>query len=115
MFTFLGALYIGMKQNEINQKLLDPNFFPSLEIIYSYNQFQIYNRGRDNIWLYGDRASNGQKDILAKVRMIPLGGYHYILGVELEKTVVNLAGDNRGVRIPLDLYIVHIHCQTIRK
>ena len=36
LLAFLGAFYVGLKQNEINRNLLNLNYIPSLEITYNH-------------------------------------------------------------------------------
>lgn len=103
--TFLGALYIGLKQNEINQNLLDLNYSVSVEVAYVDKQVQIHNKGQTNILLWGNKIGDRQKRLEAEPRYIVPGGFYYILADQWESGLVKTLAQNLESRIPFEVYV----------
>ncbi len=63
--TLVAAMFIGLKQNEINARLVDLNYYPELDINYQKNQsnFSILNRGKAEVALWGDKLDDLPRDL----------------------------------------------------
>ncbi len=109
LVVFLGALYVGLKQNEINQKLMDIQFTPSAEVAIVGNRFRIYNKGRESIWLWGSQTEGLRKDIQDMPRLITPGGFYYIPTDTLKAFIKQQVGDNGEKRIRINLFIKTAH------
>lgn len=92
--AFLGALYVGLKQYEINEKLVELQYQPSVEIAIAGNQLQVHNKGVHNIWLWGTEIESSSRSIEKDPRLITPGGFYYIPTEKLQKLVQErLKGD----------------------
>ena len=102
--TLLSAVYIGFKQNEINQNLLDLHYALSIEVTYQDGRIIIYNKGQSNIFLWGDKI--GEKpSIEQRPRLITPAGSYYLLTAELEQKARPALGNNGKAEIPFEIYI----------
>ena len=74
LMTFLGAIYIGLKQNEINERLRTLQDYVAVTAVpdASNNKIKLINTGRTNLYLWGfDMLGNNQR--LKKPRLITAG------------------------------------------
>jgi len=104
-FTLIAAVYIGFQQNSINQKLYDLNFNVSLEVTYDNKQLNIINKGKENVWIWGTKLADNPKNIERDSRLIPPGGFYYMLATRLELDLIKNIGINGEIRLPLEVYI----------
>ncbi|MDD5691954.1 MAG: hypothetical protein PHP10_02105 [Candidatus Omnitrophica bacterium] len=102
--AFLGALYVGFKQNEINQNLLDLQFSVSLELTYQPQRLNIVNKGQQNIWLCGTKLGDGVRSIDQPVLITP-GGSYYLIADMLEREIVSKVGESGEMRLPFEVLI----------
>jgi len=86
----------------------------SVDLVYEDHQLRIYNRGEQNISLWGDQVSSGPSDIEEDPRMIsPSGqhafgvgdGFYYLNGDRLEQYAKDRFGDDGSGTIPLRLFL----------
>ncbi len=93
--AFLGALYVGLKQYEINEKLLELQYQPSVEIAMADGErLHVNNKGSHSIWLWGTEVESCSKEVEKNPRLITPGGYYYIPADNLKKLVrERLKGD----------------------
>lgn len=71
LMTFIGALYLGLKQNEINDRLraLQEEYVAIAVVPGKENKLNVLNVGKANLYLWGfDLPDNNQK--LLKPRLI---------------------------------------------
>src|SRR5271155_5794442 len=52
---------------------------PSVLLLYSSNQLQLYNRGTSELRLWGDKIDGYPPQIEKDARTIPINGYYYFL------------------------------------
>ena len=73
LMTFLGAIYIGLKQNEINDRLRVLQDYVAVSAIPDQSgKIKLINSGKSNVYLWGfDMPGNNQR--LQKARLIPAG------------------------------------------
>ena len=102
--TFLGALYIGLKQNELNQQLVELQYQPSIEVSVVDDQLQILNKGNHNVWLWGNEIE-GNKAIEKEPRLIPPQGFYYIPLEQLKARVLQNVGKNGEARLNVTTFI----------
>src|SRR5690242_17327040 len=81
--TIYVAWHIGSVQNNINQQLLDLNFRPSLEVTSESDKLNVYNRGKDNVWLWGTQFRDETRTIESSGRLIAPGGFYYLFSNKL--------------------------------
>jgi hypothetical protein len=88
-FTLVSAIYIGVKQNNINENLLNLNYFPSVEVAYTpeNKRIQIYNKGNSNVWLWGTKYMNTKPNIKDKPVLITPNGSYHILAEKFESLI----------------------------
>lgn len=103
--TFLGALYVGVKQFQINRQLLELQNQPSIEIGTKDGSLQILNKGHSSIWLWGTQIEDADKAIEAQPRLItPQGFYYLMLDKFMEKALARL-GENGQENVTFKLFI----------
>jgi hypothetical protein len=110
--TYIGALYreIGSLEGKVgnesglHRRELALSYTPSLDIIYAGDQLQIWNRGKTNITLWGDKYDGGKPDIEAPAIISPTT-YYYLLTDKLKAFILASLGQNGEARVPLDIYI----------
>jgi hypothetical protein len=102
-----AAVRIGITQTAINQKLYDMNFNVATEVTYDSNEkkLNVFNKGRENIWLWGNKLDSGPKSIEKEGRLITPGGFYYVLAASMEKEVLEKVGTNGELRVPFDVYL----------
>lgn len=105
--AFLGALYIGFKQNEINKNLLNLNYIPSIEITYNHaeNRLNIWNKGKTNVYLWGTKFNEEEINIGEKGFLIVPGGFYYLFAEKMEKEILNKMDQNNERFFSLELFI----------
>lgn len=93
--AFAGAVYIGVVQNSINQKLLDLNFLPSVKVDYDNGQINVFNTGDRDIFVgiifINDplTSSTPQNNIdWSQTRLITPGGYYFFLPDPVEQAAM---------------------------
>lgn len=106
LLTFLGALYVGFKQNEINQHLLNAQLFPSPEVTFNHStkQIELHNKGQANLFLCGS-SFQGVQSIETDDRLVVPGSFYYIPGENLIQIIKSKLGNFPDGRFPLDLFI----------
>ena len=103
--AFLGALYIGLKQNEINQNLLDLHLQVSVEITYSNKRINTINKGQTNLFLWGTRLNNDAKTLEKQPRLVTPGGSYYILANDLDTELKQKLPKDQDVWVPFEVYL----------
>lgn len=105
--TLVCAVYIGFRQNQINEKLLNLNYIPSLEVAYtSHNKrILIYNKGNSNIWLWGTKYLNTKPKFRNEPVLITPGGSIHILAEKFKDLIKELIGNDGEKLIPFELFI----------
>lgn len=105
LLTFLGALFIGFKQIEINNQLLELNNVVSVEVAYATKKLNVFNKGKNNIWLWGTKISKEPKTIESEPRLITPGGFYYLLTDKLESKILQEIPGDGSIKVNLDLFI----------
>lgn len=106
----IGGLYkqiASLQQNQVglSQKQLALNYAPSVDLLYAGGQLQVWNRGRTNISLCGNKLDGERSDFAAEPAVItPTTGY-YLLATALEANIHKSLGENGDTKVPLDLYL----------
>lgn len=104
--AFLGALYVGLKQNEINDNLLNLHYSVSLEITHAPGQINVSNKGQTNIMLWGSKIRDHPPVIESSPRIITPGGFYYLRSQGLEEALAKDAASGLAQKIvPLELYV----------
>jgi hypothetical protein len=105
--TLVAAVFIGIKQNEINEHLLDLNYYPELAIVYDAGtkQVRIFNYGKSGVLLWGDQLDDEPKDIEAKSYLIAPGSFYYMHGEKLQDYVLKKIGPNGGRSEPFSIFV----------
>jgi len=103
--TFLGALYVGVKQYQINKQLVELQHQPSVEVATTEDQLRIHNKGGNSIWLWGSHVDHSLKLIENEPRLITPQGFYYIPLAMLKSGVLSLIGQTGEERLTLTLYI----------
>ena len=109
LVAVLGALYIGFKQNDISQQLLDIQYIPSVAFAVEGNQFRIYSKSKENIWLYGTQTEGLKKNFQEEPRLITPGGYYYIPVEPFKAFIKQQVGNDGEKRIRINLFIQTAH------
>jgi hypothetical protein len=107
LLTMMVALHIGIKQNQINEKLLSISLYPSVAVAYDSKQkrINVHNESNSNVWLYGTRYSDRKRNIKDNPVLIPPKGSYYILGENFDVFVRSKLNTEKQTFMPLDLYI----------
>jgi len=105
IITVYVAWKIGHVQNNINQQLLDLNFRPSIEVTSEREKLNIYNKGRDNVWLWGAQFNDEPKLIEPSGRLITPDSFYYLFSNKLNEMVNNSLGKNGDANYPFNLFI----------
>ena len=80
------------------------NYIPSVELLWQNKEFDIYNKGKTNLYLWGDRLDQGPKSIDKPVVVTPGGSYH-LYAEHIEKEILAKLANNQESRVPFELYI----------
>lgn len=103
--TFLGALYVGIKQHQINKQLIELQHQPSVEVATASGQLRIFNKGSNSVWLWGTRLDHSPPTIEAAPRLITPQGFYYIPLAALKSSVLGRVGPAGEERLALLLFI----------
>jgi hypothetical protein len=100
-----GAIWIGVIQTRINRKLYELDLSVAAEVTYdqSTKRLNIFNRGRENIWLWGDKLGSGPKTVEKEGRLIVPGGSYYIFADTFEREVLEKVGHDGETQVPFQL------------
>lgn len=81
------------------------NYVPSVDLIYQNKEFDIFNKGKTNLYLCGDRLNDGPKSIDApRVISATTGSYH-IYATQVEKEMLEKFGNDAERTVPFELYV----------
>ena len=105
LITVFTALRIGLTQNKINQKLLNLNYIPSVEVNYENKQINVINKGQTNLFLWGTQLADAEKSLESASRLVTPNGSYYLLTDKLEAKIIKNIGANGQEVIPLNIFI----------
>lgn len=103
--AFLGALYVGIKQYQINKQLIELQHQPSVEVATTEDQLHILNKGSNSIWLWGSHVDHSPKTIEKEPRLITPHGFYYIPLAALKASVLRRVGTGGQERLTLSLFV----------
>jgi hypothetical protein len=103
--TFLGALYVGVKQYQINKQLIELQHQPSIEIAATDEQLQILNKGTSSIWLWGTHAEHSNRALEGEPRLITPQGFYYIPLDALKANILGRIGQDGEEHLALTVFI----------
>lgn len=103
--AFLGALYVGIKQYQINKRLIELQHQPSIEVAATDDQLQVLNKGSSSVWLWGSHVGHSSKVIEKEPRLITPQGFYYIPLVALKANVLKRVGSVGEERLSLTLFV----------
>lgn len=103
--TCLAAIWIGLKQNEINQNLLDLQYAVSVEVTYGDHRVYITNKTPTNIWLWGTQTADNPIHMEQESRLLVIGGSYYIDAPQLEAEALKNIGLNGDMSIPFKIFL----------
>jgi hypothetical protein len=96
---------INQEQLSVSRDELKLKYVISVEITYSDGRFNISNKGKTDISLWGTRVGDGPQVITALPRMISPGGSYYLIADQLEKNALMTLGPNGETTGPFEVYI----------
>jgi hypothetical protein len=106
LYQEIGALQTQQQsQFGLNQQQLALNYAPSLDLIYAGEQLQLWNRGKNNLYLWGNKYDSLPQDFDGKSYAIGPGSYYYLLTDKLKSRILTEIGQDGEDRVPLELYI----------
>jgi 4-amino-4-deoxy-L-arabinose transferase-like glycosyltransferase len=93
-------------QNSLRHEELALNYVPSADLIYAGDRIQLWNRGRTNLYLWGDKYDGEPHPDMnvSPVTITPTSNY-YLLADRLNAAIFSSIGRNGEGRVPFDLYI----------
>lgn len=103
--TLVAAVWLGIRQNEINKQILDLNFRLSLEISYDTGRLNIYNKGKENVWVWGSQFADEPVQIEALGRLIVPGGFYYLLTDRLQDMMQKQLGTVGEAFFPWNIFV----------
>ena len=106
--TVLAALYIGRKQYQINEQLVEMQHQPSIEVAPTQSQLQVVNKGSQNVWLWGIALEGQPRDMQKLPRLITRQGFYYFT-LDRFKNAVRALGKAGEINLRFDLYISTVH------
>jgi hypothetical protein len=109
----IGNLYrqIGEMQTQqrsqvgLTQRELALNYAVSVDLIYAGDQLQIWNRGKTNIYLWGNKYGDDKSDFASEPMTITPTNSYYLLTNALEAVIYKHLGQNGEAKVPFDLYL----------
>jgi len=103
----IAAIYIGLQQSQINQRLYELNFSVAIEVTHDSQsgQLNIFNKGRENIWLYGTKLGSSPKSVEKDGRLIAPGGSYYLLTDKLQQEVLQKVGEKGDIHEFFNIYL----------
>ncbi len=108
-FTFFGAFFIGIKQNQISKQLLEINQFISIMVLHINNELRIYNKSKGNIWFWGSQTIQLEnlKSISISPRLINPEAYYYLISKEWEDVINKKLSDSNDTTFNMELYFTN--------
>jgi hypothetical protein len=79
---------------------LDPDFIPSVDVIYQNKQIQVHNRGRTNLYLWGAAYGNADVPIDKEPVMVAPGIYYYFSAEMMENQMLSRLKDGEEGTTP---------------
>lgn len=105
LYKQISALQTAQQsQFGIAKKQLALNYALSADLIYAGDQLQIWNRGKTNIYLWGNKYEDTVDAAKQPMTITPAGGY-YLLPNTLEPIIYKQVGQNGERKVPFDLYL----------
>jgi hypothetical protein len=107
----IGNLYrqIGQMQTQqqnqigLSQKQLELNYLLSVDLIYAGDQLQIWNRGKTNIYLWGNKYGDSSDFAKEPMTITPTSSYYLLTNI-LQSAIYKQLGQNGEAKVPFDLY-----------
>lgn len=103
--TLLCAIYIGIKQNNINQGLLDLNFAPSLMVTYENDRINVKNMGSQNVWIWGKKIGSRKPMVEKQGRLLTPGGLYFFDAKSLEDIIQSDMQSDSRIQIPFEFFV----------
>jgi hypothetical protein len=91
-------------QAGLTRKQLALDYALSVDLIYAGDLLQIWNRGKTNIYLWGNKYG-GATDFGKEPMQITPAGSYYLLTNVLQSVIHKQLGQNGEARVPFDLYL----------
>jgi hypothetical protein len=109
LLTLIAASYVGIKQYQINRRLVEMEHEPSVEVAINTDktedELRVLNKGSKSIWLWGTQLEKTPKLIESEPRLITPQGNYYILLKTLKSAVLERVGSNGEERLSLTLFM----------
>lgn len=87
------------------EKELGLNYVPSVDLLYQNKEFDIFNRGKTNLYLWGDRLDDGPKSVDIPRVVTPTSSYH-VYAANIEKEMLDKYGpDSPDRALAFELYV----------
>jgi hypothetical protein len=110
LMTFLGALFIGFKQNQINKQLLELNQLLSIQVLHVNHELRIYNKSRGvNVWFWGSQITQieNSKSVESSPRLIAPEFYYYLPTKSLENAISNKLQISSEATFNMELFMTN--------
>jgi hypothetical protein len=107
LMTFLGAFYIGRKQNQINQQLIELQHQPSVIVLVDEDRgrLNVTNRGSHNVWLWGTQIEEDKKMDEHPRLITPKAFYYFPSLAGIKDTALQRCRTSGEVKLPFTLFL----------
>jgi hypothetical protein len=92
-------------QKGISKEQLALNYRPSADLVFAGDRLVLWNRGRTNLNLWGNKYSGYPRTLGNEPMVIGPGDNYYLLITNLKQTITDKLGNNGEDRVPLEIYI----------
>ena len=103
LYKEIGQLEGRITKRSENEMAL--NYMMDVDLIYAGGQLQVWNRGKTEISLWGDKYDAGPRDISGNPVFISPTTNYYLLTNNLERNIREKLGQNNEDRVSFDLYL----------
>jgi hypothetical protein len=102
---------VTKKMNEGIQTELELNYDVTVEVTFdnSVKHVNIANKGRTNVYVWGDKIGDGPPTMDTKGRLIAPGGYYYILADKFYEEVGRVLPKGSEKLLPFTVYLKNDH------
>jgi hypothetical protein len=94
-------------QSHLREKEIALASAVSADVIYAGDRLQIWNRGRTNLYMWGNKYDGEPNDLGNEAVVIPPTDNYYILADKLNPHILQRLGNNGEERVPFDVFLIY--------
>jgi len=99
------AWYVAEDRRLKIEPPLPPRAQLSLLLLYQSDRLNLYNKGRDDLYLWGDKLEGYPASFEKDARTIPADGFYYFLTEDLKRTMLGSVGPDGERLLSFETYL----------